>query len=491
MTFTPTQGDGAQLMDILQLQAALDGYSLVDPRDCEVTPGSTELTVDVASGEVRLGGGPVSIAAQTDVALPAPDSENPRKALVYLDSGGTIQTLGGDPATPIPSGAERTGASVPTVPVPSEAFVPLAEVWLPAGASDIVAADIASRRVPEVVSGQSFIPVRYSDPADPGQGEAWIRSTRMFDYLGSITESNNDVKGVVTFGDYLGYGDDDGIFYIHSVGDLDNAGNWSLKTTLTEESTSIDSGAAFDEYVAYGGSSGNLYVHNVSDWSLETTLTEAGGTISTIDTSGDYVGYGSYDENFYVHNINDWSLEATLTEAGQYVETSVVFSDGDYVAYGGRDDNFYIHNTNDWSLETTLSEGTGTIAAAGAFGGYVAYGGTDNNLYVHNVSDWSLETTLTESGDSLNDVIGFDDYVAYGGHGSEVFVHNVSDWSLETTLTQAVDDIHSIAVSDSFIAYGEERRYTTDGGNSLYIHGGIEGELAVHNGYQTDRFSPQ
>jgi hypothetical protein len=150
MTYDPAQGDGAQLMDIMQMQAALNGYSLVDPSEAAVTPGSSSLTVDVAGAPsgARLGGPAESFSGETGVTLPSPDSTDPRKALVYLDSSGTVQTLGGTPAAAEPSGDVRAKTGVPTVPIPAFDILPLAEVWLPAGASDITSSDIFSRRMP-------------------------------------------------------------------------------------------------------------------------------------------------------------------------------------------------------------------------------------------------------------------------------------------------------------------------------------------------------
>ena len=150
MTYDPAQGDGAQLMDIMQMQAALNGYSIVDPSEAAVTPGSSSLTVDVAGAPsgARLGGPAESFSGETGVTLPSPDSTDPRKALVYLDSSGTVQTLGGTPAAAEPSGDVRAKTGVPTVPIPAFDFLPLAEVWLPAGASDITSSDIFSRRMP-------------------------------------------------------------------------------------------------------------------------------------------------------------------------------------------------------------------------------------------------------------------------------------------------------------------------------------------------------
>ena len=70
MTYDPAQGDGAQLMDIMQMQAALNGYSIVDPSEAAVTPGSSSLTVDVAGAPsgARLGGPAESFSGETGVA---------------------------------------------------------------------------------------------------------------------------------------------------------------------------------------------------------------------------------------------------------------------------------------------------------------------------------------------------------------------------------------------------------------------------------------
>ena len=151
MTFDPSQGDGAQLLDIMQLQATLAGFSLVDPGEAAVTPGSTALTVDVAAAPsgLRLGGPAQSFGGESGVALPSADANDPRKALVYLDSVGSVQVAAGQPATAVPSGEVQTRTGVPTVPIPAGGFVPLAEVWIAAGANDIAAGDISSRRMPQ------------------------------------------------------------------------------------------------------------------------------------------------------------------------------------------------------------------------------------------------------------------------------------------------------------------------------------------------------
>jgi hypothetical protein len=135
----------------MQLQATLAGFSLVDPGEAAVTPGSTALTVDVADAPsgVRLGGPAQSFGGESGVALPSADANDPRKALVYLDSVGSVQVAAGQPATAVPSGEVQTRTGVPTVPIPAGGFVPLAEVWIAAGANDIAAGDISSRRMPQ------------------------------------------------------------------------------------------------------------------------------------------------------------------------------------------------------------------------------------------------------------------------------------------------------------------------------------------------------
>jgi len=105
-----------------------------------------------APSGARLGGPAESFSGETGVTLPSPDSTDPRKALVYLDSAGGVQALGGAPAAAKPSGEIRTATGVPTVPIPTESFLPLAEVWIAAGTPDISQGDIVSRKISQFAS---------------------------------------------------------------------------------------------------------------------------------------------------------------------------------------------------------------------------------------------------------------------------------------------------------------------------------------------------
>jgi len=186
MTYDPAQGDGAQLMDIMQLQAALNGFSLVDSTEATVTPGSSNLTVDVAGAPagVRLGGPAEAFGGATGVALPSPDANNPRKALVYLDSAGGVQALGGAPAAAKPSGEIRTATGVPTVPIPTESFLPLAEVWIAAGTPDISQGDIVSRKISQFASWD------YNKLANtPTVSTKDVKTTRPVGYNEQVTDT--------------------------------------------------------------------------------------------------------------------------------------------------------------------------------------------------------------------------------------------------------------------------------------------------------------
>lgn len=163
MTFDPSLGDGAQILDVLVQQQSLAGYSLVDSSsDCEVTAGTNDLTVDVSSGTARLGGPFESISGSTNVDLPTADASNPRKALVYLDNNGDVQTEGGPAVAADPSGETHESTHDPQIPIPSEDYLPLAAVWIPAGATDITDSDIWDLRSPsqlQLVPSMSMGPV--------------------------------------------------------------------------------------------------------------------------------------------------------------------------------------------------------------------------------------------------------------------------------------------------------------------------------------------
>lgn len=138
-------GDGLQAQDINQL---FDKFNYFVNNGCQVSPGTNDLTVQVSSGEAVFNGSTISVSAQDNVALTTADGTNPRKDIVYLDSGGNLQVAQGTAEAADPSGEVRRETFRPAPPDLSQTNATvLAEVWVPAGATDITAGDVIDRRV--------------------------------------------------------------------------------------------------------------------------------------------------------------------------------------------------------------------------------------------------------------------------------------------------------------------------------------------------------
>ncbi|WP_256394123.1 hypothetical protein [Natronoarchaeum rubrum] len=153
MTFDVKNENGAAALDINSLTKLLDGYGVVlsDGSGCEVTAGSG-MDVAVANGAVLIDGSSASIASTT-VTIPTADADHPRKDIVYIDSAGTPTVAEGVPGEARPRGETGRNTYHPEPPdLSATEAVPLAEVWVPAGASEITAGDISDRRVSSEVA---------------------------------------------------------------------------------------------------------------------------------------------------------------------------------------------------------------------------------------------------------------------------------------------------------------------------------------------------
>lgn len=143
--FDTDDGMGAQALDQNQLARRLQ-FSVAE--GCAVSPGTNDLTVQVDAGEVIFDGASVSVAAQDNVALTSPDSADPRKDVVYVDTNGDIQIATGTPEPTQPAGQIRRDTYRPAPPdLAAMNAAVLAEVWVSAQASDIVVDDISDRRL--------------------------------------------------------------------------------------------------------------------------------------------------------------------------------------------------------------------------------------------------------------------------------------------------------------------------------------------------------
>lgn len=127
-----------------------EGYAVidVDGGSCQPSDSSTDLAVDLAAGDLLFDNGHASPGSAT-VQLDAADASDPRKDVIYWDGSQFTKATG----TPAPVSDRQSGATrfdtfrpSPTPLGATEATV-IAEVWVPAGASDIGAADINDLRV--------------------------------------------------------------------------------------------------------------------------------------------------------------------------------------------------------------------------------------------------------------------------------------------------------------------------------------------------------
>jgi len=145
MLFNFDDGHGAQALDQNQLARRLQ-FSVAT--GCAVSPGTNDLTVQVSAGGVIFDGASVSVSAQDNVTLASPDSADPRKDVVYVDGTGDVKVATGTPEPAQPAGQIRRDTFRPAPPdLAAMNAVVLAEVWVSAQASDIVADDISDRRL--------------------------------------------------------------------------------------------------------------------------------------------------------------------------------------------------------------------------------------------------------------------------------------------------------------------------------------------------------
>lgn len=152
-------GQSVQALDQNAAILARQGYGVIS--GCSVTIlngtlGSSNAAIEVQPGSVFADGTDVSIS-QTPLDVASSDSDEPRKDLViYNTTSDSLEVLTGTPETAEPAGAIRQGAEKPNPPALSssvdalsgggEPSIPLAELWIPAGAESIESADIGDRR---------------------------------------------------------------------------------------------------------------------------------------------------------------------------------------------------------------------------------------------------------------------------------------------------------------------------------------------------------
>ncbi|QLG63075.1 hypothetical protein [Halorarum salinum] len=145
MTLNIDIGDGADALTINQLRGALDGTYWSTGWDA--SPGSGDMEVDISSGGGAVDNSDTSTGSTQTVDFTGDvDPDDPRKAVIYVGPAGSVQAVLGDPTPADPSGETRFRTWDPAPPATVDG-VAVAEVWLGAGAIEVVDADIRDRRV--------------------------------------------------------------------------------------------------------------------------------------------------------------------------------------------------------------------------------------------------------------------------------------------------------------------------------------------------------
>ncbi len=122
------------------------GYGVVN--GLKVVPTDpVSMTVEVETGKAYVADTLVEKGAVTDLTVSAADPTNPRKDIVVCNSAGTLSIVAGTPEAALPSGNVGVYTLNPEPPsIPANSII-LAEIWVPAGATEITGGEIYNKRV--------------------------------------------------------------------------------------------------------------------------------------------------------------------------------------------------------------------------------------------------------------------------------------------------------------------------------------------------------
>lgn len=145
-TFTTEDGHGAQALDQNQQISQLLGEGVVSGG--EIVEGADPLTVDSTAATVYIDGAIHELGAVSTSLSSYVNPDQPRKAVLYVDSTGDLEVAAGVPEDPQPEDEVRFDTYRPAPPDLSQtAAIPLAEVWIGAGVERITDQDLRDRRL--------------------------------------------------------------------------------------------------------------------------------------------------------------------------------------------------------------------------------------------------------------------------------------------------------------------------------------------------------
>lgn len=279
-------GQSLQALDQNQQLFAQHGYGVVSGCGTTIfngTLGSTEATVEVASGTVLVDGTTVSVSSNT-LGVPASDTD-PRKDLVVYNTGtSSLAVVEGTPEPAEPTGAARQQAENPNPPSlesdvdaissGGDPRIPLAELWIPADAAAIVSDDIFDRRqgvkpiVADIDAAQRVgIPVYSADGDAPNETVYFNSSeskTKYKDSSGTVHDAAGDDRTDIS---------DNGTAVVSDVTDINFSNNLGV-TDDGDGSVTVNSSETATLYMSDYSSGG------VADTAFESAIADA----STGDT---------------------------------------------------------------------------------------------------------------------------------------------------------------------------------------------------------------
>ena len=136
MTLTFRNFDGVPALDQQQFAFAMAGTGWLSGLAVSLDEGLADIAIDADAGEVAIENVETTVDAGS-VTLPDGDVDWPRQDVIYADGDGNLASEQGTPRDPVPSGAVARRVEKPEPPdLRDTVGVPLAVVWVPAGASD-------------------------------------------------------------------------------------------------------------------------------------------------------------------------------------------------------------------------------------------------------------------------------------------------------------------------------------------------------------------
>ncbi|GAI13020.1 unnamed protein product, partial [marine sediment metagenome] len=122
------------------------GYGVVN--GLQVVPDAPpSMHIDVEVGKCYVADTLVEKGVVTDLTVTAADPTNPRKDIVVCNSAGTLSIVAGTPEAALPSGNVGVYTLNPEPDnIPANSII-LAEIWVPAVATEITGSEIYDKRV--------------------------------------------------------------------------------------------------------------------------------------------------------------------------------------------------------------------------------------------------------------------------------------------------------------------------------------------------------